>query len=579
MTHALKILNSPLLGRELRLFFRSHKSFICLFLFLSALLLVVSQNWSAFTYHFQPGEDISRGSRALFFMLVRGHLFTIVLLMPILMAPAIAEERDKSTLDMILSSPISIFHLVAAKFIMPVLYVCLLLTAAMPVLALCFIGGGLDINDVFLAYLILLSATVLYGSLGLLCSTLPFRIYGVYLVAIVATLVFVLLIPYHGMVWHYITRVRYSSSFSINHGFQYLSPFFSLGELIRPTVTKKGSLDFLWLHLVLSACVSLFFLYAAVLRVGLISSGERSGWDEDDDDEDESHPLLAKDRGYDITFGKTSEEGNPGMILERRVQWFSRMTVLMRLFYSAFMISVLTLPLASYQGSWLFLTIPFISAAFFTLPLSATSISSDRERETFGLLRTSLLSTRQIVYAKFITGLQYSFLIALALYLPGMLVQLLCGLMLGMEVDLVSGRGDTFAIMFYPVTLFFSLVLYNSWGLFCSAVFRQSSKALIVSGLVILITLSAPFMIPRLDLSSLSVLSYFLTFGLMFLSPLAGISTLFPEGSIRYLNRSLFLRETGADVPYSFTIIQCLVFLGVTVYLLKKTMRAIERHD
>ena len=85
------------------------------------------------------------------------------------------------------------------------------------------------------------------------------------------------------------------------------------------------------------------------------------------------------ERDYDLQFAALSESGNPGLMLEQRVQWFARFSVLVRLFYSALMISILTLPLVSYDGSWLFLSLPFIVAAFllsWLLPASAPTVNA-----------------------------------------------------------------------------------------------------------------------------------------------------------------------------------------------------------
>lgn len=547
-------------------------------LFLGGLLLVVQLNWSTFTSHWRENQEIeiAWGARNFFYSLANGHLLLILFIMPFLLAPAIVEEREKKTLDLLVSSPISIFHLVFAKLISPLLYIFLLMTGALPVLALCYLGGGLGLADIAYTYLLFLATAVLYSCLGLFCSTLRPRVYEVHLLAVGMTFMFCLAIPFHGSIWNYISLVNWKEGEAINHGFQLFSPFYILRRIIFVSSRiDRGALLFVFVTLAL--VVSGVLLLITIVMVRRIASGAAIPIPEPEED-DEEDLLKSRRRDYEISFNRTTLNGNPGLILERRVQWFARLPVLLRLFYSALMISVLTLPLASYQGSWLFLSLPFVSAAFLTLPLAATSISSDYERETINLLRTSLLSTRQIVYAKFATCLQYSFLIALALYLPGMLVQVSCSL-LGYEVDLVTGFTDMFAIVFYPVTLFFSLVLYTAWGIFCSAFFLHSNRALVASGVAILLTLSAPFLIPQIGFFALSAVSYFVTFLLMFFSPLAGITTLFPAGSIKYLDRSLFTLHGQDEISYYFSIAQCLFFCALTYFLLNRAEQVLENQD
>ncbi|HOL95232.1 MAG TPA: ABC transporter permease [bacterium] len=569
---------SPLMIREMRVFLRSRKAFLYLFFFLAVLVVVTGQNWRAFADFWRPGRDIAAGARLFFYYLARGHLFLITFLMPILIAPSIVEEREKKTLDMLLSSPISVLHLVLAKLISPLVFVILLLTSSIPVLALCFLGGGLGFGEVFHVYVLFLATAGLYACLGLFCSTLRPRVYEVYLIAVALTVFWALLLPFHGSVWYFISQVSWKDDLSINHSFQYLSPFFALDQLLTGRGTLWSRELTLGIFLLQAVGFSVLLVALTTRMVRQISAGAGFGARGEKTEEKEGMRPIPRERDYAITFHATSEEGNPGLVLERRVQWFARLPVLVRLFYIALMISVMTLPLASYNGSWLFLSLPFISAAFFTLPLAATSISSDHERETLGLLRTTLLSAGQIVRAKFITSLQYSFVIALALYLPGMTIQLICG-SLGYEVDLVTNRADTLAMVSYPFLLFVSLVMYTAWGLFCSAYFRYTNRALVVSGVVILGTLIAPFLIPRLNLSMFSASSYLLTYGFMFVSPLAGISTLFPEGSIKYLGRSMIENHARIEVSYHFTLVQCLFFAAVTFLLIRKTIETLENQD
>ena len=567
----------PLFMREIRVLLRSNKSFLCMLIFLGALLALVALNWTTFTSHWENLEEllIAQGTREFYYSLARGHIYLILILMPFLLAPSIVEEREKSTLDLLISSPISISRLVLTKFISPMLYVFLLLVGAAPVLSLCFLGQGLGPADIAYTYIILLCTAVMYGCLGLFCSTLRPRIYEVYLAATAMTFLLVLFVPYHGSVWNYLSQMKWEIGRGINHGFEYLSPFYILENIFYAT-SRASRESILFIYIVSSVTVSGVLLIAAMGMVHRIASGAAAARGYESEDDEDSTDLRVRD--YSITFRETSQDGNPGLTLERRVQWFARLPVLLRLFYSALLLSVLTLPMASYQGSWLFLSMPFVSAAFFTLPLAATSISSDYERETMYLLRTSLLSSKQIVYAKFIASLQYSFLIALALYLPGMTIQLMCSV-LGFEVDLATNLTDSLAMVFYPIVLFFSLLMYTAWGLFCSTLFRRSNKALIVAGLIILATISAPFLIPNIHFFALSNLFYYVTFVLMFLSPLAGIIILFPTGAIKYLERSLFAADSAAILPYAFCVCQCVFFCLITYYLLNRAVRTLENHD
>jgi len=607
---------SPLLGRELRVFLRSGKSFLALFLFLMALLAVVNQNWSAFVRHWAPGGDIAGGAREFFFALAQGHLLFLMIATPFLMTPLIAGEREQSTLPLLLSSPISVTHLILAKGLIPLLFVVLLLMASMPSLSLCFLGGGLSGMDLLQVYLIFLSAALSFGSLGFFCSTLRTRIYEVYFLAAIMVLLYGFLLPFHGTIWSYLGTMKWEGVNQFNHGFQYLSPYVALREEIGVSRMKSsGALSIafvnlaplfssgapptirlnlgpLW-HLALSGSVSLLFFLLSAWRVKRIALGEDSTerieeeWEEEEED--------SRLREYNVILHGASEEKNPGLFLERKAQWFARASTLLRLFYISLMISILTLPLSSFQGSWLFLSLPFMAAALFTLPLAATSISGDRERATLDLLRTSLLTSKQIVWAKFVTNLQYSFIVAIALYMPGMLAQFVCGWFFGLEVDLAKNRADAFAIAWCPILLFCALSVYTSLGLYCSARFRRTNQALIVSGAVIFATLILPFLLPDAGVFGLRRISTWALLGFSFLSPLAGVSIVFPEGSINMpgiavlannVSNRIFTRlfpstalPASGYAGYFFAAAQGVFCLALCYGLLRWTIRAMENED
>ncbi len=658
---------SPLLWQEIRRLLRSQKSYWLLFGFLSALLYVVIRSWSEFASAFAPDGDIAQGSRNLFYKLAQGHILFVTLFTPFLMAPSIAAERESQTFHLLVSSPISLIHLILAKLLSPMLFVILLMISGIPVLSLSFIGGGLAFDEVFQTYCILLAATVTFGLLGLFCSTLRRRIYEVYLLAALATLFFVLLLPFHGSVWSYVNDARMVDMGVSNHNFQFLSPFFALREEFYPSSSYR---DFVlkfyhpyssdvtnaqgtttsnvlfaingvfaaYLGVSAIVCAALLFLilyrvrkiayetgteldfgqmlrefaktlqqysiglrFVYILLVGIFVYGILINfsdvWNvvgnvlsilivhfvfkgmeylaEDEEEPDQTELEDYYDRDYDLSF--TAEAGNPGLFLERRVQWFARSAVLLRLTYLALMISILMLPLVSYDGSWLYLSLPFVVAAFFTLPLAATSISSDRERGTLDLLRTTLLSSEQIVHAKYSTNLQYSFMIAIALYIPGLLILTFFAVFTDYDLDLVYKTSDLLILLWYPVLLYSALVLYTSIGVYCSAYFNRTNKALLISALVIVLCLLGPSPVPALNVANLSLGPGGGGIGLSVISPLAIMTLLFPEGRVNLLGRAVEIPEALGNAAWGLAILQCVASLIVARYLYRSSMKVLQR--
>ncbi len=599
MNFFLRLFTSALLIREIRVFLRSKKAFGALLMFQSALLLIVYQNWAGFAAQFQPGGDTINASRAFFAAITEGHLYFLTIITPLLMAPAIAAEQEQSTLTLLLSSPISNAQLVIAKWLTPILFLVLLLTASIPFLSIPFLGQGLSASEVIIAYIILLSTTLTFGSLGLFCSTLRSRVYEVYLITVIMTLAVGFLAPYHANIWHFIQNLNWKSSVSLL-GFETLSPFHAFHTEMYPTNSTSvifameafGGNTFrltwsLLIYLVSSLFFTVSFLYLAMVRMKYIVLGEGhvlfgdsskfADAETNEEKEDQNTPVRAED---DEIIDEDALDLDAGLYLERRVQWFARWPVLFRLTYISLMISALTLPLASYKGSGLFLSLPFVAAAFFTLPLAATSISSDRERGTLDLLLTSLISTKRMIKAKFIANMQYSCMIALALFVPGMIIQMIFGLLLQYNVDLILQWSDVPAYIFYLVMLCAALMMYTALGIFCSAYFSRTNQAMLTAGVLIFVTLVLPFMAPAQELMMISsAFGYIFVVALLFLSPLSGISLLFPEGRVSLLTNTTSGLRLSGDLSFYFAVFQCVVCVMLAIYLLRKAQEALDRRD
>jgi ABC-type transport system involved in multi-copper enzyme maturation permease subunit len=113
--------------------------------------------------------DIGRG---LFIGLLVLLTIIVMILAPGSTAAAISLEREKQTLDMLVTTPVSSIALVLGKLLASVGWIVLLLLASLPVMALVFTFGGVAPDDIVRAYVVLASAAFAYGAMGLFLSAL-----------------------------------------------------------------------------------------------------------------------------------------------------------------------------------------------------------------------------------------------------------------------------------------------------------------------------------------------------------------------------------------------------------------------
>ena len=120
----------------------------------------------------------------------------------------------------------------------------------------------------------------------------------------------------------------------------------------------------------------------------------------------------------------------------------------------------------------------FLLVGFIGPALTAGAITAERERQTFDLLRTTLLSARDLIFGKLGSACMYLFLLIFTALPIEALAFLLGGV--GIEELLVS------SLMLVVNTLFFC-----SLGLFCSSFTKRTLTATVTSYSIILLSMLA----------------------------------------------------------------------------------------
>jgi ABC-type transport system involved in multi-copper enzyme maturation permease subunit len=114
------------------------------------------------------GQEIFAGLLMLITLLV-------VFLAPAFTAGAISLEREKQTLDMLVTTPISSLAIVIGKLLSALTYVFILIAASIPLTAMVFAFGGVAPDDVIRGYVVLVATALGLGAFGLFCSSLVKR--------------------------------------------------------------------------------------------------------------------------------------------------------------------------------------------------------------------------------------------------------------------------------------------------------------------------------------------------------------------------------------------------------------------
>ena len=184
------------LTRELRWRMRGRRAFVIATVFVLLLGLLVfliyqllydnAANQSRFLFDdgFSgdlplPGADVGiSGAAAVrigqaIFAGVLGVLTALVLLIaPALTSGVVSSEREKQTLEMLVTTPVSSLGLLLGKLIGSLAYVFLLILASVPLVSIAFAFGGIGPEDVLRAYAVVLALAFGTGCIGLFLSAL-----------------------------------------------------------------------------------------------------------------------------------------------------------------------------------------------------------------------------------------------------------------------------------------------------------------------------------------------------------------------------------------------------------------------
>ncbi|MBC8101795.1 MAG: ABC transporter permease subunit [Cytophagales bacterium] len=176
------LLFNPVVVRDLRAQMRGTKSywFQGAYLLLLGTLAVTGYTLSTGQSLMPRSEDAARSTLSIveaqsqlqgFYYFTFGTLAALIcLIAPALTAASIVGERQRLSLDLLVTTPLTAGELLTGKLVSSVAFLGLLLTLSLPASALCVLLGGATLGDVFRTYLLLAIGGVTLASIGLFFS-------------------------------------------------------------------------------------------------------------------------------------------------------------------------------------------------------------------------------------------------------------------------------------------------------------------------------------------------------------------------------------------------------------------------
>ncbi|MEP9406241.1 ABC transporter permease [Peribacillus frigoritolerans] len=277
-------LMNPVLNKEFKLRFRSFKSFLGVLFYVLAIGAIVIgmifiQSLSNIGGHIDPDS-----SRSMFIFLAVVQLALILFITPGLTAGVISSERERQTLNILLTTSQSSTGIVFGKLISSISYLLLLVVASLPLYSIVFLFGGISPAQLLMVLGFNVFTVIVYGSIGVLFSTLVRKTiaamvttYGVTLFLVGGTALLTLLFSSMAL------GMQGNSATPTTNPLPYIAamlntPIVMIG-FIEPTyseeIQKLAGIDFpLWAaHLI---CYTLLLIGAVLLSVKKLRVGMKA---------------------------------------------------------------------------------------------------------------------------------------------------------------------------------------------------------------------------------------------------------------------------------------------------------------
>lgn len=164
---------NPVYKRECMVSARSFKLALVLLIFNGILALVALLNmYSALAQVRLTAEVQYTGFLDLYMFVAALEFLMLILIMPAVTAGSISGERERQTLDLMLTTCMTPVDIVLGKLEAALGTMFLMVVSSLPVLAMVFVYGGIFFSDLALLLCCFFAAAVFMGSIGLCCSVL-----------------------------------------------------------------------------------------------------------------------------------------------------------------------------------------------------------------------------------------------------------------------------------------------------------------------------------------------------------------------------------------------------------------------
>jgi ABC-2 type transport system permease protein len=166
---------NPVIVKEFQTRMRGNRAFLLLIAHLLVLGIVIGIFYLVFRSSLSSTGALAERrffGKAIFGLIVWMEMVTVSFIAPAITSGAISSERERQTFDLLRVTLLPARSLVVGKYLSGMVFILLLLFTSIPLQSLAFLVGGVLIEEIVIASLILLVTAVAFCAVGLFFSCL-----------------------------------------------------------------------------------------------------------------------------------------------------------------------------------------------------------------------------------------------------------------------------------------------------------------------------------------------------------------------------------------------------------------------
>ena len=162
---------NPVLRNESKISVRSIKFTLMIFAYIAVLSVAVMIYYSSVNEAIFSNGLYLESSKLFYVVMALGQVILLFFIVPALSSTAICSEREKQTLDILLSSKLTPFQIIIGKVSASSLRVIILIISTMPLYAIGAIIGVVKISNILSLIVFFIVNTIFVSSIGVFVST------------------------------------------------------------------------------------------------------------------------------------------------------------------------------------------------------------------------------------------------------------------------------------------------------------------------------------------------------------------------------------------------------------------------